>query len=276
MKIRFSHTIALAAALSVFGTDVPRSFAGDTDADPGALTAAMPPVVKAEFARTQQELQLDLALAKRRLQALEAEKTQAIAQSQAAAMADLAGIKTLQDYELLLVTRYTDNRAEFQSGAQLSEREVDNLNKLFTGYLQATPFKGRVSAGQARKTLKWGVTRLTELNQMHAEPTEKNNSDLEIIAKQQTESEALVHRIVAAAETLNFRLGTDFGRVPATSSAPTSAAAIPGSASYGTGTASSARVTTPAQAAAASRAPLTGMKPAPTRAPASAAPSKKR
>src|SRR5262249_27725608 len=80
---------------------------------------------------------------------------------------------------------------------------------LFKSHLAQSPLLGRVSAGQARRTLARGMDRLDDLIAINKEPTEANHSEFEIIAKQIADEEARVKRVNYLAETLGSPLDAE-------------------------------------------------------------------
>lgn len=161
------------------------------------------PLVTGEFAKQQNELQAQMTKAMDRLHQVQSERERAVIAAKLLAKAEAAAIESLRKYDILIEARYVSNDGTYQSGSEVSKKDVENLNKMFDGYLHSVPFQGRVSAGYARRTIAWGMARLDELSKTHSQPTEANNSELEIISQQLKDAEATV-RIVTS---LALRLG---------------------------------------------------------------------
>jgi hypothetical protein len=172
-----------------------RGFAGDP-----------PTVIQSEFAKQEGQLEKHLFEARHQLEALETARTKAIQTAQNEAKKDEEGVRNFKRYYSLLLNRYADENAQFQPWRAIQNEDVDNINKLFETYLASHPLKAPVSAGQADKTLDWGMTRLEELYKVHNSPKPDNNSELEIINHQVRETETRIDSIRSQASRLDIKL----------------------------------------------------------------------
>lgn len=163
-------------------------------------------IVQGEYLKVQSELSQSLGLSRKTLRTLEMEKKKAILASQAQANVEQTGMDALKKYDLLLTIRYADERGTYQSNREISQKDQENLNKLFDTYLRSTPILGRTSVGHARRMIEWGVKRLEDLAKAHNDPNESNNPDLEIIAKQATDTEMKIKTVTELAGRLGIKL----------------------------------------------------------------------
>lgn len=173
------------------------SFAGDS-------TQAQ--VIQTEFAKQEGQLEKQLSDTKHHLENLEEARNKAIQTAESDAKRDEEGVRSFKRYYSLLLNRYADENAQFQPWKAIQNDDVDNINKLFDTYLSSHPLKSPVSAGQADKTLDWGMTRLEELYKMHHSPKPDNNSELEILSHQIKEAEIKIDAIRSQASRLDIKL----------------------------------------------------------------------
>jgi hypothetical protein len=207
MKSTISFTLTLSLALQA------SAFAADPQ--------EMSPILREEFRITREELRKDLGANKKKLAELEQMRTRAVAASQKQAAAEKNWIEHLRKYDVLINARYSDEKGEFVPAMELSQRDIDNLNKLFEDYLRERPFSGRVTASAARKVLEQGQDKLKSWVSIHDDPSEKNNSDLEYIAKQRADAERAVNKIMYVAEQLQLDMkGADAAAYAGTAEAP--------------------------------------------------------
>lgn len=163
-------------------------------------------MVSAEFTKTKTEFQATFNQIKKALRDIEAEKSKAIREAKAQALKDQEGIKAFQTYDVLISSRYVDKDAKYLSSLEVSSKDHENLNELFQSYLRTNPLVGRLSAGHARRYIAWAIDRLKELHQYNAEPTEKNNPDLEILARLTVENESRLVTVTELAGRLGVKL----------------------------------------------------------------------
>lgn len=171
-----------------------------------AEESAVNPIVAGEYVKVQNELSASMVHARKKLLDLSNDKKRAIFDSQTEAKLDRQGIEAFKKYDLLLTVRYADEKGLYQPAVEVSVKDVENLNKLFDTYLHTTPMNGRSSVGHARKMIDWGMKRLEELVKVHAEPTETNNPDLEIIAQQTKDADQRVKTVTELAVRLGVKL----------------------------------------------------------------------
>lgn len=165
-----------------------------------------PSLVTGEYVKIQNEFQVSLSTAKRSLRDLENDRRKSILNAQSQARKENEGIQALKRYDLLLSIRYVNEQGVHQAAMEISTKDQENLNRLFDNYLRATPFVGRTSAGFARKQIEWGMKRLEELAKVNAEPTETNNPELEIIAKQTRDADQKIKTVTELASRLGVKL----------------------------------------------------------------------
>jgi len=171
-----------------------------------ALASDQSSMVSAEFSKTKSDLQNHFNLIKRSLRDLELEKAKAIREAKAQALKDQEGIKAFETYDVLISSRYVDNEGKYLSSLEVSPKDHENLNVLFQSYLRTNPLVGRLSAGHARRYISWAIDRLKELHQFNADPSEKNNPDLEILARMTKENENSLGTVTELASRLGVKL----------------------------------------------------------------------
>ena len=93
---------------------------------------------------------------------------------------------------------------------RFSEKDQSYINKIFEKHLHSTPLFGRTSAGEAQRTLSWGIGRLQELQKIHSTPNEANNSELEIIAYQASTNAVVLKKATDRMADISAKLGTKF------------------------------------------------------------------
>jgi hypothetical protein len=164
------------------------------------------PLVQNEYAKAQTQLESKLLTAMRALKGFDDARLKAIEDAKAMSDVDMEGLRGLKRYYTLLLGRYSNDAAQFQPWTVLANDDRENINKLFDTYLHSKPLHNRVSAGQAERTLDWGMSRLEEIYKMHKSPSPENNSDLEILSHQIKDSEASVKAIKTHADRLDIKL----------------------------------------------------------------------
>ena len=163
-------------------------------------------VVAQEYLKVQTELNQGMAQARRNLKDLGNDKKKAILTSQSQAKLEQTGIEALKKYDLLITVRYTDDSGLYQPSKEISQKDQDNINKLFDMYLRSTPLLGRTSVSHARQMIEWGVKRLEELAKLHAEPTDLNNPEMQIISKLTREAELKIKTVTDLAARLGVKM----------------------------------------------------------------------
>jgi len=163
-------------------------------------------LVSSEVATTKKEFQATYNDLKKNLHQLESERVQAIEAAKLQSRKDQEGIKAFETYDTLIASRYVDPSGKYLSSSEVSKKDHDNLNALFETYLRTNPLVGRLSAGHARKYLKWGISRLKELADYNASPSEDNNPHLEILARLKKDSETRLQTVTQLAGRLGVKL----------------------------------------------------------------------
>ena len=191
--------------------------------------AHVPQFVHVEYDKSHQDLATKAAGLKKKMVDMESEKARIFAEAKSQSIFATNGIEAFKKYDVLVEGRYVNDKGEYEHGLQIAQGDVDNINKLFQNFVNATPLQGRISAGQARKTIAWGMEQLKEREKTHASPTESNNSDLEIIGYQTRQAERQLQVTIQLAAQLGLTISPD-GAVaskPSTSSQNRSIASVP-------------------------------------------------
>ncbi len=169
----------------------------------------MSPIIREEFRRAREELKSQLGESKKRIADLEAARAKIVAHYKKLGAQEKSWIEHLRKYDLLIVARNSDDKAEYVPVKEVAQRDIDNLNKLFDDYVQMRPFSGRLTAEQTRKFIDEGREKLGFLSKMHTDPSEKNTPDLAIVAKEKMDAEREVRRVTVLAQQLGFDLSKD-------------------------------------------------------------------
>lgn len=163
-------------------------------------------VIKEEFRKARVELAAELANAKKSVTSLDKRRDEVVQEAKEFAETQKTWVKDLEKYDILIQARYSDDRGDYQPGKQLSQHDVDVMNKIFQGYLNQTPLEGRISAREARVTISRGIDEIERQIGLNQSPTEKNNPELQIIAKDKFDAEFTIKRVERLAELLGFNL----------------------------------------------------------------------
>lgn len=199
---------------------LPGAWAETREVDEVKSNIQHPEFVGEEIQREQEKLQAKLIENRKRIAELDSRRSQVIARSEAHSQVLLQGEELFRKYGNLLSVRYVNDRGRYQSGMEISQKDVAHVNRLFETYLQATPLQEKASAGYARRLLEWGAQRLNKLAKVHAAPTEKNNSELQLIAKQKRDARLSIENITALAQRLKVPLNPDADTATASAPAP--------------------------------------------------------
>lgn len=156
-----------------------------------------------ELQLMQTTIQSELERTDKKIADLQAAKESAINRSKISAENERSAIDLLKTFSILIQGRYVNEQGEYQDGLELNEKDRRFLNLAFNKYLHTTPIQEKTSTGEARRTIDWGVKRLQEVAKIHAEPTEMNNSDLELIALNLKQSQKTRKRFAELAERLS-------------------------------------------------------------------------
>ncbi len=175
-------------------------------------------MVQDELQKTQSEVSKSLSAATSKLAELRAQKEKALSDSKKKGEEEVKGKSLMEKYATLLVARYRNDKNEFEVGMVISEKDQENVNKLFQTYLSSQPLNGPTSAGEAKRVLEIGSRNLGEVAKLHLSPSEKNNSQLEILEYQVQNAEQSLKRANELASTL----GVNSGRTPASEVPPSS------------------------------------------------------
>lgn len=186
----------------VFTLFTTETFAGDVSS-----------MVQDELQRTQNEVSKTLNAASSRLAELRALKEKALTDSKKRGEEEVKGKGLMEKYATLLFARYRNEKNEFEVGMVISEKDQENVNKLFQTYLSSQPLNGPTSAGEAKRVLEIGARNLGEVAKLHLNPSDKNNSQLEILEYQVQNAELSLKRANELASTLG--VNSPSGRAPA-------------------------------------------------------------
>ena len=171
-----------------------------------ALADGNSPLVQNEYAKAQTQLEGQLLNIRKSMRSIDDQKSRAVQEAKAQSQVDLEGLREMKRYYTLLLSRYSNETSQFQPWRVVGAEDVENINKLFDTYLHTRPLRGRVSAGQADRTLDWGMSRLEDVYKTHKSPSTDNNSDLEILQHQMKEAEASEKAIRSRADRLDLKL----------------------------------------------------------------------
>ena len=138
-------------------------------------------VIGEEMGKARKEFQSKISAENYVIDSLKKQSKKVIRDSKAAAKSEQQGAKVFEKYITLLEVRYVDNEGEFDPRRQISKEDVENINKMFKAYLKKTALTRNVSAENAIEALEEGTEELEEMIEMHANPDESNNSELQII-----------------------------------------------------------------------------------------------
>ena len=177
-------------------------------------------LVRDEMKAMYQNAQAELARAKKKDSDLKAMQDKALASAAKQAKMDDAGIDLMTNYNMLISSRYINDKGEFQPGSEITEKDQEYINRIFEKHLRSTPLRGRTSAGEAQRTLSWGIGRLQELQKTHSLPSEINNSELEIIAYQAATNAVVLKKATDRMADISAKLGQ---KIAADSASSTSA-----------------------------------------------------
>lgn len=163
-------------------------------------------LVQDEYRKMQQDYQESFSKVSRRINELGAYRGRVIADSKRKAEFELQGTELLKKYNTLILSRYRNEQGLFEKGLEISPKDQDNIGKVLSKYLGQAPLQGRISAGEARRQLNWAMIRLQELSKTHLDPTEENNSELELIAYQLRDSDLKMKKISELAKSLGVEI----------------------------------------------------------------------
>ncbi len=188
MKTKYVFWIALFLALPIYaGEDVT-------------------PMVQEEFKKAQADVTAEWKRVTGRVQELLKAKAKAVEEAKKKAEGQTKQVELLKKYSLLLGTRYRNDKGEYDKGIELTLKDSENLNKMLRSFLSWTPIQGRISVGEARRNIDWASARLVEMARFNTEPTETNNSDLELITHQMKELEIGRVKVETMAKALDLPL----------------------------------------------------------------------
>lgn len=143
----------------------------------------------------------------RRIGELTAYRSRVVAESKKRSELENYGIEILRKYIIIINNRYRDElTGKFEAGMEISVKDQENIGRVLTRYFAANPLQGRVSAGEALRQIESSILRLRELASMHADPSEENTSELEILAYQLKDSNVKLRRVTELAKNLGVEL----------------------------------------------------------------------
>lgn len=176
------------------------SFAGDDRVAPAAS------IVNEEYEKTQAQYQKTYQENEKLVATLEQAKADLIKQSKEEAAFYKDGAEAFAKYDMLLLVRGTDERAEYHPGAEVSSHDIGNLNTLSQKYLKSTLLSEKASSRLARKAIAKAINQLREKAADLEDPSESNNAQLEIIAKKIEDAKRKNEMVAAFAKTLGIEL----------------------------------------------------------------------
>lgn len=151
----------------------------------------------------------ELSSVRRRLSELTAHRTSVLNQAAKQAETETSWIENLKRYQTLLTSRYLDEKGEYQPSKEINSRDLENINRLMASYLHSTPLQGRVSAGQAFKTLETGIDQIGDRIKVHRSPSSSNNSEIQILQAQIEEMENNLKKLIDRGKKLGFDSSED-------------------------------------------------------------------
>ncbi len=169
-------------------------------------------LVDDEFSKETTSVRTEWEQLAKKLAEINGRREKAVEESRARGQWEAQGAELMQKFQTVVNSRYHGKTGEFEGGRELSQHDLDNINKVFNRYLSSTPLKGRVSTGEAVRFLDWGAKRLNTLSNSHNEPSEANNSELEILAYQNKTAAGEQARLVE----IGKMVGLDFNESAAT------------------------------------------------------------
>lgn len=174
-------------------------------------------IIQEEYKKLQSEQSESSSRLRSRVQELTLARNKAISESRKRAEMELSWVDLIRKYSVVLASKYRDpDTNAFQPGMELSPKDLETVSRILNKYVNAQPIPGRVSAGEARRQLEYAVRRLNELAKIHNNPSEENNSELEILAYQMSDSDLKLRKTVSFAKSLGIELSdTTKERMPA-------------------------------------------------------------
>ncbi len=164
-------------------------------------------IIQDEYKKLQGEHSETNTRLRSRVQELVNARSKAIAESRKRAEMELGWADLVRKYSVVLASKYRDeDTGAYEPGMELSPKDLENVSKILGRYLNTQPLQGRVSAGEGRRQLDYVVRRLNELAKIHNNPTEENNSELEILAYQISDSDFKLRKTVSFAKSLGIEL----------------------------------------------------------------------
>lgn len=161
-------------------------------------------MVQEEVRKTEADVTKTWAQAQQKLNELQAQRSVFLANSKKLGEDEMKGFELMQKYGTLLVTRYRNEKNTFEPGMEISQKEQDNINKLFQTYLRSNPLRGHTSAGEAKRVLEIGAKNVEANAKIHLNPSENNNSDFEILNYQIGQAEISLAKVTELAKVLGI------------------------------------------------------------------------
>jgi hypothetical protein len=163
-------------------------------------------LVQEEFNKMKQDYHDSFTKVARRVNDLTAYRNRVVNDSRRKAEYELQGVDLLRKYNTLIQSRYRNDQGNFERGLEISPKDGENIGKVFAKYLGCGLSEGRLSAGEARRQLESGIVRLQESAKRHLEPSEENNSELELVAYQLRDSEVKMKKTSDLAKALGIEI----------------------------------------------------------------------
>lgn len=143
----------------------------------------------------------------RRISELSAYRSRVVAESKKRSELENYGVEILRKYAIIINNRYRDElTGKFESGMEISVKDQENISRVLNRYFSSNALSGRVSAGEALRQIEFSIVRLRDMARMHAEPSEENTSELEILAYQLKDSNTKLNRVTDLAKNLGVEL----------------------------------------------------------------------
>ena len=164
-------------------------------------------LVRDEMKATYQSAQADLARAKKKDADLRAMQDRALASAAKQAKMDESGIDLMNNYNMLISSRYITDKGEFQPGAEISEKDQSYINKILKS-ICTPPHCLEEPGGRGPAYSDVGSRKTAGAEKNHSTPNEVNNSELEIIALQESNNAIVLKKATDRMADISAKLGS--------------------------------------------------------------------
>ena len=162
-------------------------------------------VLEDEMDKARQDFQERISRENIILRDLQKKEKMVIQKTKALAQKEKKGIAILKKYITLLEVRYTDDKGEFLSKAQIKKEDVANINKLFITYLKKKAVNSTINAQKAISIIEDGIEKLEDQAEQHEQPDASNNSELELISMKREKAQKRKTVVLELVEKLGIK-----------------------------------------------------------------------